>query len=35
MYLLYRHPLRGGNYFGQMETEKEEDFLMGSKKHYL
>lgn len=31
MYLLYRHPLRGGNYFGQMETEKEEDFLMGSK----
>ncbi len=31
MYLLYRHPLRGGNYFGQMETEKEEDLLMGSK----
>lgn len=31
MYLLYRHPLRGGNYFGPMDTEKEEDFLMGSK----
>lgn len=31
MYLLYRHPLRGGNYFGAMESEKEEDLLMGSK----
>lgn len=31
MYLLYRHPLRGGNYFGAMETEKEEDLLMGEK----
>ncbi len=31
MYLLYRHPLRGGNYFGPMETEKEEDLLMGEK----
>lgn len=31
MYLLYRHPLRGGNYFGAMETEKEEDLLMGAK----
>lgn len=31
MYLLYRHPLRGGNYFGPVETEKEEDLLMGSK----
>lgn len=31
MYLLYRHPLRGGNYFGAMDTEKEEDLLMGSK----
>lgn len=30
MYLLYRHPLRGGNYFGAMESEKEEDLLMGS-----
>lgn len=31
MYLLYRHPLRGGNYFGAMDTEKEEDLLMGEK----
>ncbi len=30
MYLLYRHPLRGGNYFGAIDTEKEEDLLMGS-----
>jgi serine/threonine protein kinase len=35
MYLLYRHPLRGGNYFGQMETEKEEEFLMGSKSLFV
>jgi hypothetical protein len=31
MYLLYRHPLRGGNYFGPMDSEKEEDLLMGEK----
>lgn len=31
MYLLYRHPLRGGNYFGQMDEVEEENFLMGSK----
>ncbi len=31
MYLLYRHPLRGGNYFGQMDEVDEENFLMGSK----
>lgn len=31
MYLLYRHPLRGGNYFGALDTEKEEDLLMGAK----
>ena len=31
MYLLYRHPLRGGNYFGPVDTEKEEDLLMGEK----
>jgi serine/threonine protein kinase len=35
MYLLYRHPLRGGNYFGPMETEKEEDLLMGSKALFI
>ncbi|GAB6010352.1 protein kinase domain-containing protein [Dysgonomonas reticulitermitis] len=35
MYLLYRHPLRGGNYFGTMESEKEEDLLMGSKALFI
>lgn len=35
MYLLYRHPLRGGNYFGAMESEKEEDLLMGSKALFI
>ncbi|MDD3507017.1 MAG: kinase [Parabacteroides sp.] len=35
MYLLYRHPLRGGNYFGEMESEKEEDLLMGSKALFI
>ena len=31
MYLLYRHPLRGGKYFGPMDEQEEENFLMGSK----
>lgn len=31
MYLLYRHPLRGGNYFGQIEPEEEETLAMGEK----
>jgi len=31
MYLLYRHPLRGGNYFGQIDEVEEENYLMGSK----
>jgi serine/threonine protein kinase len=31
MYLLYRHPLRGGNYFGAIDSEKEEELLMGEK----
>lgn len=31
MYLLYRHPLRGGNYFGAVESDQEEDYLMGEK----
>ncbi len=35
MYLLYRHPLRGGNYFGQLETEEEEDLLMGEKALFI
>ena len=35
MYLFYRHPLRGGNYFGQMETEEEEYLLMGEKALFI
>lgn len=31
MYLLYRHPLRGGNYFGQIDEMEEETLLMGAK----
>ena len=31
MYLLYRHPLRGGNYFGQIDEVEEENLMMGSK----
>jgi serine/threonine protein kinase len=31
MYLLYRHPLRGGNYFGPLDEQEEENLLMGSK----
>jgi len=31
MYLFYRHPLRGGNYFGVLDTQDEEDQLMGEK----
>ena len=35
MYLFYRHPLRGGNYFGPIEPEQEEDFLMGEKALFI
>ena len=35
MYLLYRHPLRGGNYFGAIESDKEEDLLMGEKALFI
>lgn len=35
MYLFYRHPLRGGNYFGPMEADEEEDLLMGSKALFI
>lgn len=35
MYLFYRHPLRGGNYFGAIEADEEEDLLMGSKALFL
>lgn len=31
MYLLYRHPLRGGRYFGQIDEVEEENLMMGSK----
>lgn len=31
MYLLYRHPLRGGNYFGKSDETEEENLLMGEK----
>ncbi len=31
MYLLHRHPLRGGNYFGAIEEIEEETLLMGEK----
>jgi hypothetical protein len=31
MYLLYRHPLRGGQYFGQIDETEEENLMMGSK----
>ncbi len=35
MYLLYRHPLRGGNYFGAIESDEEEDLLMGKKALFI
>ncbi len=35
MYLLYRHPLRGGNFFGPLESDEEEDLLMGSKALFI
>ncbi len=35
MYLLYRHPLRGGKYFGQIDEVEEENLLMGSKALFI
>lgn len=35
MYLFYRHPLRGGNYFGPIESDEEEDLLMGAKALFI
>ncbi|WP_343690380.1 kinase [Chitinophaga sp.] len=35
MYLFYRHPLRGGNYFGPLESEQEEELLMGEKALFI
>jgi serine/threonine protein kinase len=31
MYLLYRHPLRGGQYFGPIDETEEENLMMGEK----
>ena len=35
MYLFYRHPLRGGNYFGPLDSQEEEDKLMGEKALFI
>jgi hypothetical protein len=35
MYLLYRHPLKGGNYFGPIDEMEEETLLMGSKSLFI
>jgi len=35
MYLLYRHPLRGGRYFGQIDETEEENLLMGEKSLFI
>lgn len=35
MYLLHRHPLRGGNYFGTIEEIEEETLLMGEKALFI
>ncbi len=35
MYLLHRHPLRGGNFFGDIESDEEENLLMGSKALFI
>jgi serine/threonine protein kinase len=35
MYLLYRHPLKGGNYFGPIDTEKEVELMMGEQALFI
>ena len=35
MYLLYRHPLRGGRYFGDIDSDQEEDLLMGKEALFI
>lgn len=35
MYLLYRHPLKGGKYFGDIDSSLEEDYKMGSKALFI
>ena len=34
-YLLYRHPLKGGKYYGQIDEVEEENFMMGSKALFI
>lgn len=35
MYLLYRHPLKGGNYFGTGDSTEEDNMMMGSKALFI
>lgn len=35
MYLLYRHPLKGGNYFGTGDSTKEDQLMMGEKALFI
>jgi hypothetical protein len=35
MYLLYRHPLKGGNYFGTGDTVQEDMLMMGQKALFI
>jgi hypothetical protein len=35
MYLLYRHPLKGGNYFGTGDSTEEDNLMMGEKALFI
>jgi serine/threonine protein kinase len=35
MYLIYRHPLKGGNYFGTGDSTQEDNLMMGSKALFI
>ena len=35
LYLLYRHPLKGGNYFGDIDADAEVHLLMGEKAIFI
>lgn len=35
MYLLYRHPLKGGNYFGTGDSQEEDNLMMGAKALFI
>jgi serine/threonine protein kinase len=35
MYLLYRHPLKGGNYFGTGDSTQEDNLMMGAKALFI